>query len=1033
MKNFPIVLCFMLFAFGVSGQVEVYSAAGSSETGVCTGLIAIVAKGDAGPFDIEVYSENPSGPDYLLKQDQLDGVQDVNINYPHLIAQRYTVFVTDAFGCVNTEEVEISCGCDLFQWEDLPNSYSITNPSSCDSGDGAISYYSQTGRFIKGGLRPFSYAWDDGLSSTSFDRGGLSAGDYEVTVTDSYGCELTKTYTFVADDEPYVASSLKHPCEGLTNGALGFVFLPVDATNTMTYNWDIVGGSIVQLDKYRFTIDNMPAGLACVQVTNDNTGCVYDYCYELVEIRSCGDYEIDEESIVLEKSCPLQSTGMATVNAKGGNPNGVGFYPEFCNYSTYDSYQWKRMGENDILSTSKSILFVPAGFYGVTITDRCGRTVSTQVEIEEHPLITIPAPQIDRGCPGEGVITYSNIGGGAGPPYTAVWSNGQTGPQASGLSTGTYTVTITDVAGCEETRDVFIANYPAPEISFSDLVDPCFDVPALQSFASRFSYRDGSVSSSVSWGTETFSIVKYEWTVNGVVESTSKDLVFDGLELGFSQTEFVLRVEDSNGCEAAAAVIFINSIEYDRRLSELDCSCELAALCDGVTNFTHIARDGSGWKECGLDIDDCRRVECQCTYPSAVTTGSASVPLTVNEPELVCPDIEEFKPYTEELKENCETNLLCPTFTQVNDSREGKIDKTIETPNCKLIVNSIDPNPYDISNPPDFDPNESGVDNISIVNVEVPPFGGDVSLKIFMEKDLANPVFSKLEGTLQEGAHLLEVNFSPTCIGRYILRVSFGDDQSEDLLWFVQNTNLCQPDIEDEDSDEEVSSMTCVASSEDLGNDIVDCEFWTVGHITPNPFAVNQGFQTYPIISSSTGTAKIRILHGDGGATEWHDFEVENGENLIADPGTVYSSNTLTNGVLVAEIDFQGEIQAHSILALTRPANPVQDPHGKGRELHQSTEEGAVTGVVQIAESTLRIYPNPFTSVFAIDFEGLSSIDEVKYTIVGMDGRKVMEAVSEVSTSKVLEIDCAHLSKGVYVLKVESGSFIASKKIIKYD
>ncbi|WP_299755311.1 SprB repeat-containing protein [uncultured Pontibacter sp.] len=46
---------------------------------------------------------------------------------------------------------------------------------------------------VEGGVAPYTFAWSDG--STDKDRFGLAAGRYEVTVTDSYGCYKSFTFT----------------------------------------------------------------------------------------------------------------------------------------------------------------------------------------------------------------------------------------------------------------------------------------------------------------------------------------------------------------------------------------------------------------------------------------------------------------------------------------------------------------------------------------------------------------------------------------------------------------------------------------------------------------------------------------------------------------------------------------------------------------------------------------------------------------------------------------------------------------------
>ena len=54
--------------------------------------------------------------------------------------------------------------------------------------------------------------------------------------------------------------------------------------------------------------------------------------------------------------------------------------------------------------------------------------------------------------------TVSNITGGAGAGgYSVTWSNGQTGLTATGLTPGTYSVTVTDGTGCGRTQELTIA------------------------------------------------------------------------------------------------------------------------------------------------------------------------------------------------------------------------------------------------------------------------------------------------------------------------------------------------------------------------------------------------------------------------------------------------------------------------------------------------------------------------------------------------------------------------------------------------
>lgn len=69
----------------------------------------------------------------------------------------------------------------------------------------------------------------------------------------------------------------------------------------------------------------------------------------------------------------------------------------------------------------------------------------------------------------DGSLTAAASGGS--PPYEYDWSNGQTGPTASGLGAGTYTVTVTDNAGQTATAQGTVSQ-PSPVTVFQLAAEP---------------------------------------------------------------------------------------------------------------------------------------------------------------------------------------------------------------------------------------------------------------------------------------------------------------------------------------------------------------------------------------------------------------------------------------------------------------------------------------------------------------------------------------------------------------------------------
>jgi hypothetical protein len=49
-------------------------------------------------------------------------------------------------------------------------------------------------------------------------------------------------------------------------------------------------------------------------------------------------------------------------------------------------------------------------------------------------------------------------------PYTYIWSNGQTGSTATGLTIGFYDVTVTDSTGCSATSGTSVHHLPQREV-----------------------------------------------------------------------------------------------------------------------------------------------------------------------------------------------------------------------------------------------------------------------------------------------------------------------------------------------------------------------------------------------------------------------------------------------------------------------------------------------------------------------------------------------------------------------------------------
>jgi len=164
-----------------------------------------------------------------------------------------------------------------------------------------------------------------------------------------------------------------------------------------------------------------------------------------------------------------------------------------------------------------------------------------------------------------------NPSGGAGGPYTANWSSGGTGLTQNGFSAGSYTVTVTDAAGCEIELPFEITEEPPLQIALTNAINPLC--------GGDFS---GSISVAVSQGTPGYS---FSWTGPGGFVSASQNI--SALQAG----TYALTVTDANGCQVDFSQTLTAPDALDLLANAVDISC--FGLLDGSIDLTVTGGSGS--------------------------------------------------------------------------------------------------------------------------------------------------------------------------------------------------------------------------------------------------------------------------------------------------------------------------------------------------------------------------------------------------------------------------------------------------------
>ena len=170
----------------------------------------------------------------------------------------------------------------------------------------------------------------------------------------------------------------------------------------------------------------------------------------------------------------------------------------------------------------------------------------------------------DAGCTSSVSSGKIFITGQTGnPPYIYDWSNGQTGSTATGLTSGVYSVTVTDSNGCPNSQNFIVENVPPPNIiSFTTTPPSCFS-------------NDGEVEVLVEGGTAPY----YYSGSNGYVGvSFSNTFIFDGLSSGV----LTVVVTDAGLCTDTGTVELITPNAFSIvSISTTNSNCNLN---NGIVN-----------------------------------------------------------------------------------------------------------------------------------------------------------------------------------------------------------------------------------------------------------------------------------------------------------------------------------------------------------------------------------------------------------------------------------------------------------------
>lgn len=648
----------------------------------------IIASGSASPVDCFgnnsgsiALTVNGGTPAYTMtwynQQGQL--MSNTGLNAANLFAGAYSVNIEDQNGC--TEQVAVTV---VEPTAVIEVSASVTNILCFGAGSGAIDVT------LSGGTAPYTYDWSNdgtGDNDDPEDLVGLTAGTYNLTVIDGNNCSYTFSYTLTEPSAPISATAeiTDVLCFGELTGAIDvtidggttpYTFLWSSGNTTEDITGVVAGGydlTITDANGCSFVLNstvNQPAAALALTETHTDVLChdgssgtidvttiggTTPYAYEWSDDASTlltavtedlsnlseGTYLVDVidnnqceaqlsitigeplapialSVITTDALCNGEASGTIDLSVTGGT---IGYTFDWDNDGT---------GDNDDTEDLTGLL---AGTYLVNVIDANGCSETITAVIGE-PLAPLSGSVFTEGakCFGEatGSVDLTVFGGTL--PYTYSWSNGEVTEDIDLVTSGTYTVDVTDENGCLLTVGGFVSEPSNPLDVVTTVIQP-----------SCFEYSDGSIELTITGGTTPYTV---QWGNQNEIILNNPSELLGGIEDG----EYLFVVTDRNNCVEELLVTVDQPDTLDIASVVQDVSCfdgtdgEIDVTVTGGTmpydyawSNTATTEDLTGLtaNEYGLTLTD----DNGCVFEETITVDQASEILITSEiAELSCID-----------------------------------------------------------------------------------------------------------------------------------------------------------------------------------------------------------------------------------------------------------------------------------------------------------------------------------------------------------------------------------------------------------
>jgi hypothetical protein len=319
-------------------------------------------------------------------------------------AGTYTVTATNVDGCTASSSANINATTTTV------TSTITATATTCGASTGSATVTPTNG------TASYTYVWNVAGSTNSISN--LSAGNYQVTITDANGCSGTASTSVTTPNGPSATEAVTNvTCNGAADGAIDIT--TTGGTAPITYTWNPAS-----TDE---DIDSLAGGTYTLTITDDNN------CSFTVSVVVSEPAVLTATAAATNLACNGNNSGSIDLTVAGGSP----FY----------AYLWS----ND--STTQDLSNLPVGNFSVTVTDANSCTTQASATLTEPTAVTVTLTPTNASSSTATDGSITAVPAGGTNPYSINWGGGNNGQN---LAAGNYTVTVTDGNGCSTTASATV-------------------------------------------------------------------------------------------------------------------------------------------------------------------------------------------------------------------------------------------------------------------------------------------------------------------------------------------------------------------------------------------------------------------------------------------------------------------------------------------------------------------------------------------------------------------------------------------------